>query len=177
MAAFDLKRWLDDHVVPLTKRAIPLNIYSFIWNGDPPKEMLVWVHAGTSPASASAEGEASFSESDVDFDPHAWPRAVKQLIEEDNFRFDFLREQIMVALPEGTISVFGGDGAPLFNKHGMASARLFRKEEDGVGLILQVGCQYPSGEEAAAATKSFYGQFEESPLELCQKFGTVFGQA
>lgn len=180
MAAFDLKGWLDSHVVPLTRREPPLKIYSFIWNGDPPNEVLVWLHTGQD------ENGTVRVEHDVDgkelpvreaFDPTAWPRAVKHLLEAEGFRFDFLREQTMVALPGGNITIFGGDGAPLYNAQGMASARLFRKEDDGVSLILQVGCQYPSGEDAAAATKSFYQSFEESPLEVCKKHGTTFGQA
>lgn len=182
MAAFDLKSWLDAHVVPLTKHTIPLHIYSFIWNGSPPNEVLVWMHTGPSLDYEEAELEDlkhrdQTGHAPPPFDPGAWPKAIRMLLEEEKFRFDFLREQTLVNLPGGTVTIFGGDGAPLYNAQGMASARLFRKEDDGVSLILQVGCQYPSGEEAAAATKGFYQSFDESPLEVCQKFGTTFGQA
>lgn len=117
------------------------------------------------------------------FDPTAWPRVVKRLLEEDDFRFDYLREQQMIQCEGGVFTAFGGDGAPLYNQEGLASVRLFRKGDDGVGLVLQVGCEYlacdgmRAGEHAAAATKQFYGQFEESPLVVCQKFGAVFGAA
>ena len=37
------KKWLDTNVVPLLKEN-SLRIHSFIWNGNPPKEVLVWLH-------------------------------------------------------------------------------------------------------------------------------------
>lgn len=156
-------------------------MHSFIWNGTPPREVLVWLHTGLSPDPEEADLEDLVHRESTghapSFDAAAWPHAVKKLLEDHGFRFDFLREQLLVTLEGGPISIFGGDGSPLYNDKGMASVRLFRKEDDGVGLILQVGCQYPSGPEAAAATKAFYDLFEESPLELTQKLGTVFGQA
>jgi hypothetical protein len=172
MSSFDMKRWLDTNVVPLTQRSPQSRIYSFIWNGNPPKEILVWLLAGDEPVD------------DVPFNPHAWPELVKRLIVEDDFRFDYLREQQMVQLENGLVPVFGGDGAPLISKEGMASARLFRKMDDGIALILQVGCQYPpegemsAGQHASAAVKTFFGLFEdENPLTVCSKYGALFGQA
>lgn len=153
--SFSMKKWLDEHVMPLLQDT-GLKLYHPFWNGMPPKEVLAVVT------------------SDPELD--AWPTAVKKLLD-GGFRFDFLREQQAIALDGMVFKAFGGDGAPLFNAEGMASVRLFRKASDGKGLILQVGCKYASGEDAAAATKRFYAQFEESPLTVCQTYGTQFGQA
>jgi hypothetical protein len=153
---FDMKSWLDKNVVPLLADT-GLQIYHPFWNGVPPKEVLVILLSQPSPASA-------------------WPTAVKKLLD-GGFRFDFLREQQAIAMEGGLFKAFGGDGAPLFNAEGTASVRVFKKLEDGVGLILQVGCKYPDGAEAALATKAFYAQFEESPLSVCQTYGATFGQA
>jgi hypothetical protein len=205
MADFDLKKWLDEHVVPLTNKEPRLRIYSFIWNGNPPKEVLVWLLAGCEPIAQPPEPAGVPDEVDAqvkliaedmraalaptEFDESAWPRAVKRLLEEDDFRFDFLREQQMVKLENGLVPVFGGDGAPLFGKEGTASARLFRKMDDGIGLILQVGCHYPGteataeldamnpGKHAAAAVKGFFALFDDNPMIVCQKFGAAFGAA
>ena len=91
---------------------------------------------------------------------------------------------MLITLQEGMVKAFGSDGAPIFNPEGMASVRLFRKEEDGTGLILQVGCQFwpvegmTAGTHAAAAVKGFFGLFDtENPLEVCAKYGAVFGAA
>lgn len=149
MTAFDMKAWLDQHVVPLLEG---LKIYHPFWNGVPPKEVLVILLA-----------------------QQDWPQQVKRLLDA-GFRFDFLREQQLIAMEGGTFHAFGGDGAPLFNQDGTASVRLFKRVE-GIGLILQVGCQYGRADRAAAATKEFYGLFEESPLTVCQTFGVAFGDA
>jgi len=156
MTDFDMKTWLDTHVVPLLAPH-GLSLYHPFWNGVPPKEVLVILLAQPEPASS-------------------WPAAIKALLEQ-GFRFDFLREQQLIPMDSGMFPAFGGDGAPLFNPQGTASVRLFHKREDGVNLILQVGCRYASGEEAAAATKAFYALFEESPLSVCQTYGATFGQA
>ena len=146
---FDMKAWLDTHVVPLLQG---LKIYHPFWNGIPPKEVLVILLA-----------------------QQDWPAQVKRLLDA-GFRFDFLREQQVIALETGTFTAFGGDGAPLFNQEGTASVRLF-KRVDGVGLILQVGCSYGKTDLAAAATKDFYALFDESPLTVCKTFGVAFGDA
>lgn len=172
MADFDMKKWLDENVVPLTTQQPQSKIYSFIWNGNPPKEILVWLLAESEPTEEKP------------FAPGAWGALVHRLITQDGFRFDFLREQQMVQLEGGMVPVFGGDGAPLFGKDGMASARLFKKNEEGICLLLQVGCKYPStselspGQHASAAVKGFFGLFgDEDPLTVCSKYGAVFGQA
>ena len=154
--SFSMKAWLDSHVIPLLKDT-GLKIYHPFWNGVPPKEVLVILIAEPEP-------------------PDAWPKAAKKLLE-DGFRFDFLREQQVIALEGGIFKAFGGDGAPLFNAEGTASVRLFRKADDGKGLILQIGCRYADGVSAAAATKAFYALFDESPLTVCQTYGATFGQA
>jgi len=199
MANFDQKKWLDDHVVPLLQGNPPLSIYHPFWNGSPPKDVLVLLLAEEDPRCTRCHIPKSRPERGIEcgipgcnfeFDSTAWPRAVKRLIDDHDFRFDFTREQIAVRMDQGLLNLFGGDGAPLFNPEGMASARLFRKEPDGIGLIVQIACRYPGttqagdapreltpGEHAAAATKAFYALFEENPLEVCQKYGALFGQA
>jgi hypothetical protein len=203
--AFEIKSWLDSHVVPLLAGSPPLKLYSFIWKdadgAEQPTDVLVWLHAGDklveldkepctceaiiramSVTPEDAKGDCPRHQYEamqppICFDPLAWPQAAKRLLDNEGFRFDFLREQLAVVLEGGTISVFGGDGAPLFNEQGMASCRLFRKEDDGINLIVQLGCQYPVGVDAAAATKVFYAQFEGSPLTVIQRYGALFGQA
>jgi len=181
--SFDMKKWLDGNVVPLTQREPKSKIYSFIWNGNPPREILVWLLAGHPSAGDDSEG-TSASEEEKPFNPLDWPNLVKRLLVEDDFRFDYLREQQMVKIETGMIPVFGGDGAPLFGKDGMASSRLFKVMDDGIRLILQVGCKYPGesgmnpGQHASAAVKGFFGLFDdENPLTVCQKYAAVFGQA
>jgi hypothetical protein len=167
-----MKKWLDTHVVPLTQQEPQSSIYSFIWNGTPPKEILVWLVVEHEPTD------------DKPFNPAAWPELVRRLVVDQDFKFDYLREQQMVQLENGLVPVFGGDGAPLFGKEGMASARLFRKQDDGISLILQVGCKFPplegmsAGQHASAAVKAFFSLFgDENPLTVCSKYGAVFGQA
>lgn len=167
MATFDMKKWLDSHVVPLLNDE--LKIYSFIWRGDPPNEILVWLLAGPT-REQQKEQEP--------LDHTIWPRAIQRLVQNESFRFDFTREQQAVKTADGAvITIFGGDGAPLYNQEGSAAARLFRKEDDGVNLILQLGCFYPDGKDAAAATKGFYEAMGGNPLELVERFGAVWGQA
>ena len=183
MADFEMKKWLDKNVIePLTHQEPKSHIYSWVWNGTPPKEILVWLLAG--PPEKEADPSSPPSSDPPPFDPASWPKLIRRLLEEDGFRFDYLREQQMVEVAGSLIPIFGGDGAPLFAKDGMASARLFRKGEDGISLILQVGCSFPATEHlspglnAAAAVKAFFGLFgEENPLTVCAKYGAVFGQA
>ena len=172
MASFDMKKWLDTNVVPLAQQQPQSQIYSFIWNGNPPKEILVWLTVESEPTEEKP------------FAAGAWPELVRRLIKDDDFRFDYLREQQMVQLEGGLVPVFGGDGAPLFAKDGMSSSRLFKKMDDGICLILQVGCKYPPkdemspGQHASSAVKGFFGLFgDEDPLTVCSKYGAVFGQA
>lgn len=171
MPSFEMKQWLDTNVVPLLAGPPAISIYHPFWNGIPPKDVLILFRTDT-------VGE------DVEpFDPTAWPKAAKRLLDDSGFRFDYTREQMAVQVESRVFNLFGGDGAPIFNKDGMASLRLFKKMDDGIGLIAQIGCEYPAegemspGEHAAAATKGFYAQFEENPLEVCRKYGAVFGQA
>ena len=169
---FDKKKWLDSHVVPLIEDN-DLRIHSFIWNGNPPEDILVWLRIF--PAGGDDDPK------EIELDPMRWAVAVKELLEQ-GWRFDFTREQQLVNLTGGVIKAFGGDGAPVFNKEGMASVRLFHKQDDGIGLILQIGCQFWSvegltaGMHAAAAVKGFFGLFDtENPLEVCAKYGASFG--
>lgn len=189
---FDMKKWLDFNVVPLIKEK-PLKIHSFIWNGNPPKEVLVWLKTELKVCKRCHNPEASPPVRGVECagpscnyqpDPMDWGNAVKELLEA-GFRFDYTREQILVTLGSGMVKAFGGDGSPLFNQEGMASARLFRKtEDDGTGLIIQLGCQFwpiegaTAGTHASSAVKGFFDLFEtENPLEVCAKYGAVFGAA
>jgi hypothetical protein len=194
MSDFKMKEWLDQHVVPLLAGTPPLRIYHPFWNGMPPKDVLVVLMAGDAsenhctqchqPKGGPTPGcDEGCTYGDNPFDPTAWPTAVKRILDTKTFRFDFTREQIAISHEGGLFNAFGGDGAPLFSPDGMASCRLFGKMSDGIGLIAQIACQYKptaelgAGEHAAAATKAFYGLFDESPLEVCQKYGAIFGQA
>ena len=170
------KEWLDNNVVPLLKEN-SLKIHSFIWNGNPPKDVLVWMRV-THPSMMRCEMETTYPE------PSAWGETVKKMLEA-GWHFDFTREQQLVVVNGQNIKAFGGDGAPLFSKDGMASVRLFKKTEDGVGLILQVGCQFwdcdehaSPGAMAAAAVKGCFAQFDtDNPMEVCAKYAVPFGQA
>jgi hypothetical protein len=187
------KEWLDFNVVPLLKEN-HLQIHSFIWNGNPPKEVLVWLrtdpimsHDCTRchiPRDRPEKGVdcmtagCSYSEKK---EPCYWAMAVKNLLE-NGWTFDYLREQQIVMIEQGRISAFGGDGAPVFNPEGEASVRLTRKTEDGVSLILEIGCQFwpvdglDAGKHAASAVKGFFAQFDtENPLEVCAKYAAPFG--
>jgi hypothetical protein len=157
-----MKEWLDKHVVPFLSAPPPhptLTIHSFIWRGSPPEEVLVWLLAD--PAS-----------------PTDWQIAVRRLLEKNGFSFDYTREGTAVNLNGTLVSIFGGDGAPFFNKAGTAMCRLFRRERDGTNLILDVGCRYGNVMAAKEAVKGFFGQFDgENPVELCARFAPKFGAA
>ena len=158
--AFDKKQWLDTHVVPLLElggETRSISLYSALWNGDPPTEVLVYL---------------------LVHDDHAasWGAIVKQLLDA-GWRFDFLREQQLVKDETGLIPIFGGDGAPLFGKDGMASVRLFRRGGDGIGQIVQVGAKFPSGTDAAIAVKAFFALFDQNALQVCASFAAPFGAA
>lgn len=169
------KEWLDEHVVPLLKET-HLLIHAFIWNGNPPKEVLVWLRISPAGDDTIPEG--------TELDPLRWASTVKKLLE-DGWHFDFTREQQLVMVDGQSIKAFGGDGAPLFSKDGMASVRLFRKTSDGVGLIIQIGCMFwkcaehaSPGVMAAAAVKGFFELFDtDNPMEVCAKYAVPFGQA
>jgi hypothetical protein len=164
-----MKKWLDTHVVPLTKQEPRTFIYSFIWNGTPAKQIMVWLMTGQPPEEGKALQKV--------FDPQAWPLAAKRLLQEEGFFFDFTRETQLVRMQDqSVIQIFGGDGAPLYNPEGTAALRLFKKV-DNIELILQVGCKYPDGKEAGAATKGFYAMFDESPMEVVAKYTSPWGAA
>ena len=187
------KEWLDKNVVPLLKEN-HLLIHSFIWNGNPPKEVLVWLRTNAVisenctrcgvPKSRPEKGldcaQTGCGYSDKK-DPMRWAVSVKNLLE-NGWTFDYLREQQIVVIEQGRISAFGGDGAPVFNPEGEVSVRLTRKTEDGVGLILEIGCQFwpeaelDAGKHAAAAVKGGFPLFDtENPLEVCAKYAAPFG--
>lgn len=173
-----VKEWLDQNLIPLLTGPPPMRLHSFIWKGDPPDEILVWLLAdGRTPkAQKNDQGEIAPS-LEGDFDPDAWPASVQRLLTHESFGLDYTRESIMVQLAGGLVPVFGGDGSPLFGPSGMASVRLYKKFPDGVGLILQLGCQYQDGTSAAIAVKGLYQQLGTNPLELAQQFGAPWGQA
>lgn len=149
------KEWLDKNVVPLLK-GTALSIYSFLWNGSPPSEYLVWLN---SPEKSPL-----------------WGRDTKKLIVEDGFRFDYVREPQAVALDGGKITIFGGDGTPFIDEKGMVSVRLFKKMEDGKNLILQVSCLLAPA-ESGATIRGFYELFDMNPVEVTSTYGTQWGQA
>jgi len=161
MPDFDRKTWLDNHVVHLLHQEPPASIYTVFWNGAPPKEVLVFLLAGQGPATVPDD---------------AWPRLLKRLLD-DGFRFDYLREIQLVQLEGKQVPLFGGDGAPLFDKSGAASARVFKKLEDGTNLILHVGHRYPAGVDAALAVKAFFGLWDTNPIDVCASMSAPFGQA
>lgn len=162
---FDQKGWLDDQIVPLLGDSDPLKIYSALWNGTPPTEVLVFLLAPADP-------------------PSAWGIHVKRLLD-NGWRFDFLREQQMVKADEGVVPIFGGDGAPLFGKDGMTSVRLFKRLTDRGDLakpleracIVQVGCRFGSALVATQAIKDFFKLFDLNPLEVCAAMAAPFGAA
>jgi len=163
--AFDMKKWLDENIVPLTHKTPKTFIYSWLWNGNPPKEILVWLMVGPK------EGE------EEQLDNKDWAGAAKRMLEEEDFYFDFTREAQLVRLESGkVVNIFGGDGAPLFNPEGAAALRLFKKVGD-IQLIIQLGCKFPDGKVAAAATKGFYESFDKPALEVISEFTSPWGMA
>ncbi len=174
---FDLKMFLDREIVEagvLGSRedgtGEKLTIYSGLWNGDPPKEVLVFLLAGVKP------GEPVNGR--VTGPVETWGAHVQRLLV-CGWRFDFLREQVLIKTDGGMVPVFGGDGAPIFSKTGMASVRVYKKLESGCVMIVQVGAQFADGIAAALAVKTFFGQFgsDANAIQICQTYGAVFGQA
>lgn len=158
---FDLKRWLDAHVLPLLRPDPPLALHSVLVNQPPgvsrPEAVLVWALSQTGPG---------------------WGPALRRLLETGGFSFDFTRApQIVAVAPGKTITLFGGDGMPFIGKNGMAMARLHRQGEDGVDLIMEVGHQFPTGKAAVAAVRSFFEQFGADPAHLMAKYAPRFGAA
>lgn len=157
------KGWLDEHVVPLAQKH-SLSFYAGpFWSGNPPTDVLVFLLAQ---------------------DDEAWPQAVHDLLKQDDFRFDHMRDVVAVQVEPGAppTTLFGGDGTPIYGTDGMASVRLIRKENDGTNLIVQVGRQYlpkseEGGKKAASAVKGLFALFEDDPFEVIRTFGAQFGQA
>jgi len=149
---FDIKKWLDDFVVPLLQNA---SIHSFIWNGSPPHQILAWLLCDP---------------------PSHWPQFTKHLIDH-GFRFDLLREPQKVNLQGASLVIFGGDGAPFISPSSLASVRLFSRVDDRE-LILEVGAKFDDHKLAVAAVKALFDSFADlSPLEVCAKFAAPFGAA
>ena len=178
--SFEMKKWLDQNVVPLTRKHVPSKIHSLIWKGTPPDEILVWLLTGDDQEATATEGGST------PFNPKFWPTLVHKLIVEDGFRFDYLREHVTVPVNGEAVSAFGCDGAPLVGKNGMASVRVYRKMDDGIGLILQIGSKYPGVPElkyepakaAAQGIKDLFARFEGvDPLEVCSQYSVAFGAA
>ena len=183
MASFDKKKWLDDHVASIHPQ---IEMYAFFWNGDPPKEVLVYCKAKREPidrekaAEAGAEAEAEAAEDTgaetSEGEVATWPDLVHILIEK-GFRFDATRDVQVVEVDGSKHVLFGGDGCPMFNKEGMVTVRLLRKEEDGTNLIIELGHQYEVGTGAMDAVKQLFSSFDCDPLEVPRKYGTAFGAA
>lgn len=154
--AFDIKAWVDQNVMRADVMGDGddrLTFHTVLWNGTPPKEILVFLLA-----------------------TKTWGLHVKRLLE-GGWRFDFLRDHAVVQLDGTRTTLFGGDGAPFFDPAGMSSVRLWKKMDDGTQLILQVGAKWPSGPEAATAVKAFFGLFEQGPLEMVATYAATFGSA
>ena len=157
---FDLKPWLDRHLVPLLGTEPPLELHSILQDrpqsAKQPTAILVW----------------ALSKS-----PSGWAPAVKRLLEQSGFYFDFVRAaQIVPLAPGQTITLFGGDGMPFIGQNGMAMSRLYRRCDDGIDLIMEVGHRFSTAESAAAAVKAFFAQFDGTdPLELVARFRPAFG--
>jgi hypothetical protein len=157
--AFDLKRWIDAHVLPILEPDPRLQLHSVLQNRPPgalaPVAVAVWTLSAA---------------------PDGWAPAVKRVLELPGFSFDFLRAPQLVTGPgQEPITLFGGDGAPFFNRSGGAMARLFRRCGD-IDLILEIGHRFPSAEAAAAAVKSFFHQFaDENPFDVIKRNQPPFG--
>lgn len=159
MESFDLKQWLDDHVVPIRGN---LNIIAFFWRGTPPDEVLVFLSAD--PAEDSDELPAS------------WPEEAKRLID-SGFRFDCLREPKTVRIGNDGTVLFGGDGAPLVSQERVASVRLMRRENDGRSLILNIVHKNQSALTATKEVEYFFSLFDTDPFSVLERYGTRFGEA
>ena len=161
-ATFDLKAWLDKHVVPLLSGEPPLELHSVLQNSAPgaqaPDAVLVWALSKTG---------------------DAWAPALRRVLERPGFSFDFLRApQAVQVSPDQRIVIFGGDGAPFIGKNGMAMARLYRGCDDGISLILEVGYRFPRSEDAAQAVRAFFALFDKvEPAELLARYRPLFGAA
>jgi len=156
---FSLKPWLDTNVVPLLRPEPPLDLHSVLVDQAPgatrPHAVLVWT------LSKTADG---------------WAAAAQRLLESAGFCFDFTREpQLVVLAPGRTITIFGGDGMPFVGANGMAMVRLFRRVEDGVDLIIEVGHLFPDGKAAVAAVRAFFEQFGQDPAALLARYSPRFG--
>lgn len=193
-APFDQKAFLDHHVIPVCK-PLGLKLHSVLWNGSPPRDVLVFLLAGgvipdhvddgdddgdnewtqIARAAAAQVTAANANAGAGLVDPAAWPVAIKRLLDA-GLRFDFTREPQTVPHDGGLIVIFGGDGAPLIGEAGMVSVRLWIKVGT-VGLILQVGCKYSGALDAAAAVKAFFGLFDDQPVQVVAKFAAQFGAA
>lgn len=160
-APFELKRWLDQYVVPHLAEAPPLELHSVLVNQPPgaarPEAVLVWALSKTGAG---------------------WAPAVKRLLEKNGFSVDFTRAPTLVALAPGkTITLFGGDGMPFIGSNGMAMARLFRRGKDGVDLIFEVGHRFEKITDATAAVRQLFQQFSEDPTALLARHTPSFGGA
>ncbi|TAL42863.1 MAG: hypothetical protein EPN91_07490 [Salinibacterium sp.] len=154
---FDIKAWLDQHVAIEEVLGVldPLVVHAPLWHGNPPAEVLVFLLAS---------------------ECGTWGPHIQRLLG-DGWRFDFLRDVAAVVVDGRRITIFGGDGAPFFDVAGMSSVRLWKKVEDGVNLILQIGARWPDGIAAAAGVKGFFGLFDEGALEMVAKYTATFGSA
>jgi hypothetical protein len=162
---FEQKPWLDRNLIEagVLGEGGRLHLHSVLWNGAPPKDVLVFLLAG------AADGDKVVGD-------ETWGSHIKRLLEL-GFRFDFLREAVAVKVDNQLVPIFGGDGAPIFGKNGVASVRLIKKLEDGIYLIVQVGAQFKDGIDAAQAVKAFFGQFGENAIQICQTYAAPFGLA
>lgn len=150
----NMKAWLDKHVVPCLAGTPEAKLHSFLHQGDPPSDVLVFVQAET---------------------PDLWPELVRRLLE-DGFVFDFTREATLVRVGAQVISIFGGDGTPFFNAE-TAMVRLYRKVDD-VNLMLEVGGRFAASGIASEQVKRFYGLFPDTdPSALVAKYRPSFGAA
>lgn len=163
--AFELKPWLDQHVIPLLA-------------GPPPAIFHAELHQGASPGGPTAIMVFLRAA-----EPSEWPALAKRLLE-SGFAFDYLREHAVVRVGEQLATVFGGDGTPFFNKEGMAMVRLFKKVDDRV-LLLDVGGKYENVNAAKDGVKAFFALFDQggaaagamNALEVCRKFRPAFGES
>ena len=154
----DTKAWLDRHVIPLCTPDPPLTFHSELHrtsgNGAF-EQVIVFLLAPT---------------------PEGWGPAVKRLLDAGGVYFDYLREVHVARLPEKAVTLFGGDGTPFIGANGMATVRLFKRLEDGTTLLLEVGHQYKTAVEAAAAIRGFCELFTGiSVVDLYTRFRPPFG--